>query len=378
LGGRRVKESGSLGTWRRLANARRTTGKGGIYGYHPSLTHLDEGDLKFHTDFRSVYATLLKNQLGFAAEPVLGAKFPTLKFVKHAMTTVLVVDDNPLDRTLVGNSIELAGWSAEYADNGCDALEKIERQRPDLVLTDLQMPEMDGLQLVHEMKHRFPDVPVVLITAYGSEELAVTALKAGASSYVPKRNLTRDLRPALGVVIEASAARRERLHLMEFMTSAHATFSLKYDPAGTRPLVNYCQDAMQMMNLARPADFVRIGTALSEALRNAIDHGNLELSSSMREADDGSYESLRQQRKEEPPYRDRRVHVEMFVSRTEAKFVIRDEGPGFDPSTLPDPTDPENLLRPCGRGVMLMRTFMNEVTFNDRGNEVTLIWRRKE
>jgi anti-sigma regulatory factor (Ser/Thr protein kinase) len=68
----------------------------------------------------------------------------------------------------------------------------------------------------------------------------------------------------------------------------------------------------------------------------------------------------------------------MFVSRTEAKFVIRDEGPGFDPSTLPDPTDPENLLRPCGRGVMLMRTFMNEVTFNDRGNEVTLIWRRKE
>jgi CheY-like chemotaxis protein len=294
------------------------------------------------------------------------------------MTTVLVVDDNPLDRTLVGKSIELAGWSCEYAHNGRDALEKIERGRPDLVLTDLQMPEMDGLALVHEMKRRFPDVPVVLITAYGSEELAVTALRAGASSYVPKRNLSRDLRPALGAVIEATSARRERRHLMEFMTASQATFRLDYDPAGPRALVTYCQDAMQMMNLLRPADLVRVGTALSEALRNAIDHGSLELLSTMREADDGSYDALRRKRLEEAPYRDRQVNVEMLLSRNEAKFVIRDEGPGFDPITLPDPTDPENLLRPCGRGVMLMRTFMDEVNFNDRGNEVTLIWRRKE
>ena len=55
---------------------------------------------------------------------------------------------------------------------------------------------------------------------------------------------------------------------------------------------------------------------------------------------------------------------------------IRDEGDGFDPSKLPDPTDPENLDRPCGRGVMLMRAFMDDVRYNATGNEVTLVRKR--
>jgi CheY-like chemotaxis protein/anti-sigma regulatory factor (Ser/Thr protein kinase) len=292
------------------------------------------------------------------------------------MTTILVVDDNPLDRAMVGKWIESAGWSAVFAENGRAALEKIERSRPDLVLTDIQMPEMDGLELVRQVKSRFPAIPIVLITAYGSEELAATALQIGASSYVPKRNLDRDLRPALQVVLEAAVSHRERLQLYEFMTLVQTRFTLGYEHAGPRALVSYCQEAMQMLNLGGAGDVLRVGTALSEALRNAVDHGNLELSSSLREADDGSYEALRQRRQLEPPYRDRRVHVETFFSRTEARFTIRDEGPGFDPESLPDPTDPENLLKPSGRGIMLMRTFMDDVTFNERGNEVTLIRHR--
>ena len=59
----------------------------------------------------------------------------------------------------------------------------------------------------------------------------------------------------------------------------------------------------------------------------------------------------------------------------EAVFVVRDEGPGFDPNSLPDPTDPENLLKPSGRGIMLIRTFMDAVSFNEKGNEVTMVKR---
>ena len=61
------------------------------------------------------------------------------------------------------------------------------------------------------------------------------------------------------------------------------------------------------------------------------------------------------------------------MSLRAAKFVVRDEGPGFDPSQVPDPTDPEHLENLCGRGLLLMRSFMDEVTFNMKGNEVTLI-----
>jgi uncharacterized protein (DUF1501 family) len=81
--GRRVKENGSLGTDHGAASQMFivTPGKGGLYGAHPSLTDLDDGDLKFHTDFRSVYATLLEKWLGFAAEPVLGNQFALMDFV---------------------------------------------------------------------------------------------------------------------------------------------------------------------------------------------------------------------------------------------------------------------------------------------------------
>jgi uncharacterized protein (DUF1501 family) len=81
--GRRVKENGSLGTDHGAASQMFvvTPEKGGIHGKHPSLTDLDDGDLKFHTDFRAVYATLLEKWLGFKAEPVLGGRFSAMNFV---------------------------------------------------------------------------------------------------------------------------------------------------------------------------------------------------------------------------------------------------------------------------------------------------------
>ena len=62
-----------------------------------------------------------------------------------------------------------------------------------------------------------------------------------------------------------------------------------------------------------------------------------------------------------------------LATPAEARFVIRDDGPGFDPAALPDTADPENLLKPSGRGVMLMRTFMDEVTFSSNGACVTMV-----
>jgi anti-sigma regulatory factor (Ser/Thr protein kinase) len=65
------------------------------------------------------------------------------------------------------------------------------------------------------------------------------------------------------------------------------------------------------------------------------------------------------------------------MDATAAVFVIRDEGPGFDVATVPDPTDPENFTKPSGRGLLLIRTFMDEVKHNAAGNEITLVRRRR-
>ena len=110
------------------------------------------------------------------------------------MTTVLVVDDSAVDRRLVGGLLEQRPQcTIEYAADGAEALALVERQVPDLIVTDLRMPKMDGLDLVRAIRTNHPIVPVILITAHGSETLAVEALKQGAAGYVPKTQIADKL-----------------------------------------------------------------------------------------------------------------------------------------------------------------------------------------
>lgn len=292
------------------------------------------------------------------------------------MAQILVVDDSLFDQRLAGACIADLGFTPIYANNGREALAVLERERPDAVVTDLQMPEMDGLELVQQVCRRFPTVPVILMTANGSEEIAVRALRAGAASYVPKASLKQDLGEALRSVQAAVNAMKQREQVRYFLEVVESRFVMGYEPGAQEALVGYLQDELARFNFCNPSGMLQITTALMESLTNAVEHGNLELSSELREAPDNAYRRLGDSRATQSPYRDRRVHVIARVTAQEASYTIRDDGPGFDPSTLADPTDPENLLKPSGRGVMLIRTFMDEVRFNERGNEITMIKRR--
>ncbi len=291
------------------------------------------------------------------------------------MTKLLVVDDSPFDRQMAGGFVKEQGLTAVYAENGREALTAIECEQPDAVLTDLQMPEMDGLELVGEIRQRYSTVPVILMTAHGSEEIAVKALRRGAASYVPKKSLKQDLGEALRVVLATIEASREREQVVNFLQCSESYFVIGYEPYGPRALISYLQDGLDQLNFCD--DMTQVSTALVESLTNAVDHGNLELDSAMRASGDNSYRELGDERARIQPYCGRRVHVTTKLTRDTAKFIVRDEGPGFDVSSLPDPTDPENLLKPSGRGVMLIRTFMDEVSYNETGNEITMIKRRR-
>jgi len=292
------------------------------------------------------------------------------------MPTVLVVDDSASDRRLIGGLLVRDGELAvEFAADGAEALAKMERAPPDMVVTDLLMPRTNGLELVAAARSRFPLVPVILTTSRGSEEIAVEALRQGAASYVPKRVLAWELLETVRGVLAVSGQQRSYARLMECMTGIHCAFSLENDCALFRPLIAYLQEEFSRMGLCEEAERTRIGVALEEALSNALYHGNLEIDSGLREEDGKAYCRLIEQRRRQAPYRDRRIHVQASLSRQRTNVVIRDEGSGFDPSALPDPTDPANLEKVSGRGVLLMRTFMDEVVYNEAGNAVTLIKR---
>jgi CheY-like chemotaxis protein len=291
---------------------------------------------------------------------------------------VLVVDDSPLDRRLAGALLEKRrGLTARYAADGREALAVIEAERPDVVVTDMLMPEMNGLELVAAVRERYPVLPVVLMTAHGSEETAAAALRRGAASYVPKRNLAAELATTVVNVLALTRGERDEQRAYDALCRVEALYEIDNDLGAALALVRHLDSLLLRMQLCDQTERIQVGVALREALANAIYHGNLELSSTVRDESEERYAELAAERRGDAPYAARRVRVEVRQSRDEVSYHIADEGPGFDPRGLPDPTDPTNLEKVHGRGLLLIRTFMDEVRHNERGNEITLTRRRR-
>jgi CheY-like chemotaxis protein/anti-sigma regulatory factor (Ser/Thr protein kinase) len=296
----------------------------------------------------------------------------------EAQTTILVVDDSAVDRLVARRLLEKhGGWKVAQAGDGAEALELMAHSAPALVLTDLQMPRVGGLELVERVRERFPRVPVVLMTGVGSEEVAITALQAGAASYVPKRKLPYDLIATVEQVLAASQTDDRRTRVLAALSERVSRYELENDPALVSPLVAVFREEMVAFGLCDATGATRAGIALEEALLNAVYHGNLGVSSELKLSGDGAFERLAEARRHESPYRERRVRVSAELTPAAARFVIADEGPGFDISKLPDPTDPANLEKPSGRGLLFMRTFMDDMQYNAAGNAVTLVKRRE-
>ncbi len=288
------------------------------------------------------------------------------------MTTVLIVDDSAVDRRLAAGCLRDAGLELVFAKNGQEALDLVKLVPPDLVLADLVMPDLDGLELVEALRAGYRNIPVILMTAHGNEEIAVAALRKGAASYVPKKNLSRDLEETIRTVIGVSSIERNEARVLDSLVNVELAFELDNNVAALRPLISHMQVQMRRLDLFEESDIVRISTALQEALVNAIEHGNLELDSKLREGLGNEYVDLAAERRRQSPYSERKVHLTASFSRERATWTIRDEGRGFDPEGLPDPTDPANLHRVSGRGLLLIRTFMDEVEFNSQANEIRM------
>jgi len=290
------------------------------------------------------------------------------------MANILVAEDSRTQAAEIQFVLENAGHKVQMAVDGDAALAAILKETPEILLTDMHMPGKNGLELTEIVRRQFPDVPVVLMTADGTEELAAEALQKGASNYIPKRRLDSDLISTIDGIASMLKSRRTRRSVLSALTHSETTYTFDNDRAFVSDVISHFESDLRNMDYDDGTGLFRVVTALKEAILNAIDHGNLELDSDLREIDEGTeFYKLGEQRLTQEPYCYRKVTVTSRVSPEQLAYVIRDEGPGFDPSTLPDPADPENMLRSHGRGLLLIRSFMDDVVFNERGNQITLI-----
>jgi CheY-like chemotaxis protein/anti-sigma regulatory factor (Ser/Thr protein kinase) len=289
------------------------------------------------------------------------------------MPTVLIVDDDDVDRELAARClVSLEELTLVHAADGDAALQAIAEAPPDLVLTDLRMPGADGLQVVEKLHDEHPLIPVVLMTSHGNEKIAVQALQAGAASYVPKADLETDLADTVDQMLEMMAARRSRSTILHCLDGRESRFELENDIKLISPLAGFVQEGLERLSFGTDSVRTQVGMALMEALSNAIIHGNLEVGSELRADGTGPYYAEIERRQGDLAYTSRKVRCIARESMHGVEYKIIDEGPGFDHASLPDPTSPDGLVRAQGRGLMLIRMFMDEVRHSERGNEIVM------
>ena len=207
-----------------------------------------------------------------------------------AHTTLLVVDDSEFEHQVIARLLKsMKGLRLIFASGGLQALETVRRESPHLILTDLIMPDMDGLELVQEVRTNFPSIPLILMTAFGSEEAAMRALRAGAANYLPKKDLARDLTETIQKVLRVSVTDRHRRQLLRYLACRESTFQLGNDPSLITALIALIQEEIDGLGLFDRMGQIRVGVALQEALTNALFHGNLEVSSELARTTNASF-----------------------------------------------------------------------------------------
>lgn len=293
------------------------------------------------------------------------------------LPTLLIVGDprslNVAREVLV--ELEL-GWQVVFAESAFDAHDIPALRSIDVILVDLGNPHIEAVELVESLSKQFAQTPIVLMTAPYGVSIALECMRKGATNHFPRDLLDSEPEAVLGTLRSLATESRERRVALAALENQYFEFSLANNPADVSAIARRLMNAVVETGLCDRHAVTRIGVALEEAMTNAMVHGNLEVASELRKVDEATYYREIELRRGQQPYGDRRVNIKARVSAKEAVFVVQDEGQGFDVNQIPDPTNPENLSRVGGRGIMLMRAFMSTVHFADNGRRVALVKRR--
>lgn len=127
--------------------------------------------------------------------------------------SILIVDDEKNSREGLGKFLESQGYDIHLAQSAKEALDILKKDSPNLIISDIRMPEMDGITLLHKVKELDPKASVILLTAYGSVENAVQAMKAGAFHYLTKPVNLEELEFAVKKALSSQHLERENIEL---------------------------------------------------------------------------------------------------------------------------------------------------------------------
>lgn len=282
---------------------------------------------------------------------------------------LLVVDDETALLDVFRQQLEHFGHTVVLCDSGREAVDFLRSDQPvDAVWTDLEMPGVDGFEVLRQSRICRPATPAMIVSGHGDRHHILGALRAGAVNYLLKPFRPQELEEALHRITEVIERRRKELGAWRSLESSRLQFAIPARIASANALGKLLRQNIR--GLVSEGEAQGIHVAINELLYNAVEHGSLGIS--QREKAEalaaGEWRDLLRAREDAPEALAKRVRVTMEAVRgRDITIVVQDEGEGFDHALLPDPSEPENMLLPSGRGIFIARLHLSELRFEDHG-----------
>lgn len=291
--------------------------------------------------------------------------------------SILIVDDEEIIRNVLRRKLEqTTAYRVFTADDGVVALEMFKEHPVDLVISDLLMKEMNGIELLRNLKAIEPGIPVIIITGYGTLDDAIEAIHLGAEDFIKKPFDINEVLETIDKTFRKMAEEADQREIIKFIAHEDVNLEVPNEFDLLNTVINYIFSHLRARWLVSDEDLHDVKVCLYEALTNAFEHGNLDISGETKtkylEHGQQEWRDYLLQRMEDPDNKSKKIRVNLVISEEEMEVAIRDEGPGFDHRARTHNADPEELFRSSGRGLLLIQSLMDGVAFNESGNEVRM------
>ncbi|MDF1548331.1 MAG: response regulator [Bacteroidales bacterium] len=283
---------------------------------------------------------------------------------------ILIVEDDFGSREFLYSLIKLEGYDVKQASNGEEGLEVYKEYHPDLVISDIQMPKMDGLEMLSQLRSDKSDAIFIITTAFGSEDYAIEALRLGANNYlkkpIDKRSLLGLIKKYKSIVDSRTLAKKAEGRVVE------KELKIEFDTHFEHISSIVSQLISEISLKIDDSDKTNIELGLDELITNSIEHGNLDISyeEKVEAVDKNTLVDLYNERLGDPELAKRKVIVNYTQKPGYSEWLITDEGKGFDWKSIPDPTQGAQLMELNGRGIFITNFLFDEMEYLGRGNQV--------
>jgi CheY-like chemotaxis protein len=293
---------------------------------------------------------------------------------------ILVVDDEESIRKLLQKCLAGEGYKIDTAPDGQAGLEKTLQKEYSLVITDVMMPRLGGLDFLKNVRVSRPTLPVVIITGFATTDITIQALKLGAVDFITKPFKLSEIFFTVKRILDIQGREKELQGVFRQVVHSSKVFECPCQDLDIDAVLSVIVKDLDDLGFCTESESMKISLAIREAIDNAVEHGNLEMPSGHKHKEyminPQAFQRWKVQRLSDPQYGGKRIRVDFSCSGDRMEVRVRDEGPGFDSSNLPRTVDKVEQMDSSLHGYRLMLLSMDEVRYNDTGNEVTLVKKR--